>query len=99
MTHGALQPWYKISWFQEPMDTDGEIVEIQLLNDYMGSKVKDEMSDYETLGKIKVENFWKIYNNKTIFLITIYWWKIVPVCNACHGGEMDNPKGNMQVSF
>lgn len=37
------------------MDTDGEIVEIQLLNDYMGSKVKDEMSDYETTGTIKVK--------------------------------------------
>lgn len=53
------------------MDTDGEMVELPMLNDYTGSKVKEEMSEFETKGVLQ----------------------IVPVCNACHGGEQDNPKG------
>ena len=57
--------------FQIPMDTDGEMVELPMLNDYTGSKVKEEMSEFETKGVLQ----------------------IVPVCNACHGGEQDNPKG------
>ncbi len=36
------------------MDTDGELVEIQMLNDYTGSKVKDEMSEFETKGIMQV---------------------------------------------
>ena len=54
------------------MDTDGEMVELPMLNDYTGSKVKDEMSEFETKGVLQ----------------------IVAVCNACHGGEQDNPKGD-----
>ena len=39
---------------QPASDTDGEIVEIQMLNDYTGSKVKEEMSEYETKGVLQV---------------------------------------------
>jgi hypothetical protein len=42
-----------------------------MLNDYTGSKVKEEMADFETKSVLPV-----------IF-----------ICNACHGGEQDNPKG------
>ena len=35
------------------MDTDGEVVEIQMLNDYTASKVKDEMSDSEAKGVLQ----------------------------------------------
>ena len=42
-----------MSLFQVSMDTDGEVVEIQMLNDYTASKVKDEMSDYEAKGVLQ----------------------------------------------
>jgi hypothetical protein len=47
------------------------MVEVQSLNDYTGSKVKEEMSEYETKGVLP----------------------IIAICNSCHGGEQDNPKG------